>query len=273
LSIDLEEWYHPQYVKGTAGGNKKERLTNSLNETLNLLNEYKVNATFFVIGEIAERRSELIEKIRKNGHEIGFHGYHHETLSKLNVETFQHEIEQFKVLVKEKCLGFRAPSFSLDNRTKWALKVLENTGFKYDSSVFPTRTFLYGVPRAPIRPYKPSCENVAEEDEGAKLWEFPLLVYPLAGFRIPIAGGFYLRFLPLDLMKGAINRMNKHGFPAVIYVHNWELDVGTPKLGLGLYKSFVTYYNIKEARRRLSHLLSNFRFTSFRNYMEKIGLN
>jgi len=273
LSIDLEEWYHPQYVKSKVQGNKEERITHSLNKTLHLLNEYKVNVTFFVVGEIAEKRSELIEKISKNEHEIAFHGYHHEPLWKLNRETLQHEIERFRVLTREKCLGFRAPSFSLNNETKWALKVLENAGFKYDSSVFPTKTFLYGVPRAPMRPYKPSHENIAEEDEDAKLWEFPLLVYTMAGFRIPIAGGFYLRFFPLDLMKDAIKRMNKYGFPAVIYVHNWELDVGTPKLKLGPYKSFVTYYNIKETARRLKHLLSNFRFTSFRNYIEKIGLN
>jgi len=272
LTIDLEEWYHPEYVKSKAPTNKEERVTRSLNNALQLLSEHEVNATFFVVGELAEKHSDMMKMIRENGHEIAFHGYSHKPLWKLDTETFRLELRKFDSLTREKCIGFRAPSFSLSNKTKWALKVLEGAGYKYDSSIFPTRTPLYGVWIAPTRPYKPSYEDVAKEDESVKLWEFPLLVYPLTGLRIPIAGGFYLRFFPVNLVKRAIKKANKHGFPAVVFFHSWELDPETPRLKLGPYESFVTYHNIKEVGKKLKYILSDFSFISFRNYMEEEGL-
>jgi len=182
------------------------------------------------------------------------------------------EIKKFSSFTKERCLGFRAPDFSLDNETRWALKVLGDAGFIYDSSIFPTKTLLYGVWRAPTNPYRPSHEDVAKEDENGKLWEFPLLVYPLFGFKIPMAGGFYLRFFPINLIRRAVQRMNKHGFPAVIYVHNWELDRGMSKLKLGLLGSFITYCNIEQTERKLKHLLSNFQFMSFADFIKESDL-
>ena len=271
LTIDLEEWYHPEYVKNKAPTNKEERATESVDKTLQLLSEYDVDATFFVVGELAEKHPEILERISENGHEIAFQGYYHEPLWKLNAETLQLEIEKFNSFTK-KCIGFRAPSFSLNNKTKWALKVLEDAGYKYDSSIFPTKTPLYGVWGAPIRPYKPSYEDVTEEDGNVKLWEFPLLVYPFVGLRIPVAGGFYLRFFPAGLIKRAIEKVNKHGFPAVIFLHSWELDPETPRLNLGPYKSFITYHNIEQVRKKLKCILSDFRFISCRNYMEEKGL-
>jgi hypothetical protein len=171
-------------------------------------------------------------------------------------------------LVSEKCVGFRAPSFSLNNRTRWALKVLENCGYKYDSSLFPAKTPLYGVWNAPIFPYKPSYENVLKKDENVKLWEFPLLVYPLKGIRVPAAGGFYMRVFSVSLIIRAIEKLNKKGFPAVIFFHNWELDPETPRPRLGLYKYFVTYHKLKETSKKLEHLLSRFRFMGIREYMK-----
>ena len=272
LSIDLEEWYHPEYVRTAAIGNKEERITKSLDKTLALLDEHNVDATFFVVGELVEKHAEIGEKIDEKGHEIAFHGYYHEPLWKLDAGRLRSEIVKFGSLIKEKCIGFRAPSFSLSNETKWALKVLEEVGYKYDSSVFPAKTPLYGLSSAPIRPYTVSSESVVKEDENAVLWEFPLLVYSLAGVRFPVAGGFYLRFFPVDIIKRAVKKANKQGFPALLFVHNWELDSETPKLKLGLYKSFVTYYNIEETRKKLNNLLSSLEFTSVRNFMEEKGL-
>ena len=269
LSIDLEEWYHPEYVKSKALKTKEERITESLNKTLCLLNEYNVNATFFIVGEIAEKHPETLEKISENGHEIAFHGYHHEPLWRLNPKILQLEVEKFGSLMKERCIGFRAPSFSLNNETRWALKVIEDAGYKYDSSVFPTKTPLYGVWGAcPTRPYRPSYENLTKEDENVKLWEFPLLVYQFVGLRVPMAGGFYLRFFPVDIVKRAIRKVNEEGFPAVLFLHCWELDSDTPRLKLGPYKSFVTYYNLGETERKLISILSDFKLTNFRNHVE-----
>ena len=272
LSVDLEEWYHPEYVRGKALGNKQERITNSLDKTLDLLEEHDVDVTFFVVGELLEKHPEIVEKIKEKGHEIAFHGYSHEPLGKLDAETFRSDTKMFSSLLKEKCLGFRAPSFSLNNETKWALKVLEEAGYKYDSSVFPAKTSLYGLSNAPTRPYKVSCESVVKEDKNAVLWEFPLLVCSFAGVRVPVAGGFYLRFFPVGIIKRAVKKANKQGFPAVLFVHNWELDPEMPKLKLGLYRSFVTYHNIEKTGKKLNSLLSDLEFTSVRNFMEEKDL-
>jgi hypothetical protein len=145
-------------------------------------------------------------------------------------------------------------------------------GYKYDSSIFPVRTPLYGHWRAPNRPYKISHDNVTCEDDNSRLWEFPLLVYSLAGIRIPAAGGFYLRFLPTDLISRAIYKTNRHGFPAVLFFHNWELDPEIPRIELDLYRSFVTYQKLGETEHKLRYLLSKFKFSTIESYMADNGL-
>lgn len=267
LTVDIEEWYHPEYVRSGMLPFKEERIQQSLKRTLDLLDRRNLQATFFVVGELAEKHPEIIEDIKENGHEIAFHGYHHEPLWNLDADTLRTEIQRFNSLIGEKCSGFRAPSFSLSNKTRWSLKVLENSGYQYDSSLFPVKTPLYGVWNAPTKPYKPSHENITINDESARLWEFPLLVYKLKGIRVPVAGGFYLRFFSVDLIAKAIKKLNKLGFPAVIFFHNWELDSETPRLKLGLYKYFVTYHKLKETSKKLENLLSRFQFTSIKEYM------
>jgi len=275
LCVDVEEWYHPEYVKTKAPKNKEERANQGLNKTLQLLREHNVDATFFIVGELAEKHPEMMEKIMENGHEIAFHGYYHDPLWASSPDVFRHEVATFDLIVRsatgEKCLGFRAPSYSIDNRTMWALDILEEAGYLYDSSVFPMKTQLYGVSSAPIYPYHPSSENVAKQDKSRKLIEFPALVYPLMDLRIPTAGGFYLRFLPLFIVRKAVENMNKRGFPAVLSFHTWEVDFDTPRLKLGIIKSFVTYYNLNATEKKLKHLLSNFQFNGFRQYIEKHG--
>lgn len=270
LSIDVEDWFHPEYVRRHLTS-KEYQITRSLNKILQILSEYEKNLTFFVVGEIAENFPEIIEKVYEQGHEVAFHGFYHKPLWELDAKSFRSEIERFdtiiRTIIREKCLGFRAPSCSIDNRTKWALDVLEKFGYVYDSSVFPTKTPLYGVPYAPTFPYHPSDQDIAKEDENRKIIEFPLLVYSLNGVRIPVGTGFYLRFFPMSFVKSAIRRMNAYGRPAVIAFHPWEISEITPKLDLGPFKSFVTYYNLNRAEKKFRHLLSNFEFVSFRDFI------
>ena len=272
LGVDVEEWYHPEYVKSKAPKNREERVSQGLIETLHLLREHNVDATFFIVGELAEKHPELMEKIMENGHEIAFHGYYHDPLWASSPGVFRREVVRFNSIVRsvtgEKCLGFRAPSYSIDNRTVWALDILEKAGYLYDSSVFPMKTPLYGVSSAPITPYYPSSRNIVEQDKSRKLIEFPALVYPVMGFRIPAAGGFYLRLLPSFIIRKAVKKMNKRGFPAVLSFHTWEVDSGTPRLNLGLMKSFVTYYDLDATKKKLKYLLSSFQFEGFRYYIE-----
>lgn len=271
ITVDLEEWYHPEYVKNQVSLPEEKRILQSLEITLALLRKWGMQATFFVVGELVEQHPEIIDKLRENNHEIAFHGFHHEPLWNLEAETFQSQIDKFSSMIGEKCAGFRAPSFSLNQQTKWALKVLERSGYRYDSSLFPAKTPLYGVANAPTLPYKPSYENIAKNDESSRLWEFPLLVYRLKGIRVPVAGGFYMRFFPVNLVVKAIRKLNKTGVPAVIFFHNWELDPETPRLKLGLYRYFVTYHKLKQTEKKLERLLSRFEFTSVEGYMENFG--
>jgi len=274
--VDVEGWYHPEYVKRKVPKNKEERIIQSLKITFQLLSQYDVNATFFIVGELVEKYPEMVEMISEKGYELGFHGYYHEPLWALNADAFRRQVMKFNSKVQSiiggKCSGFRAPSASLDNRTLWALDILEENGYLYDSSVFPSKTPLYGVPTAPIIPYHPSSRNIADQDEYRRLIEFPALVYPVLGLRIPTGGGFYLRLLPPSVIKKAVDKMNKRGFPAVLSFHTWEVDPDTPRLRLGLVKSFITYYNLNATRKKLKFLLSKFQFVSFKDYLEKHGL-
>lgn len=272
LTVDLEEWYHAEYVKGRLPLRKEDHAKNDVAEALNLLEERGVEATFFVVGELAEKNPELISRIKKNGHEIAFHAYYHEPLWNKTAEAFKQEIIKFSNVVGEPCKGFRAPSFSLSNKTKWVLDSLDEAGFRYDSSIFPARSPLYGVPGAPMKPYKPSRIDVSVEDNDARLWEFPLHVYSSRILRFPMAGGFYLRFFPLKLIMMSIKKSNKDERPAVVYFHTWELTPEIPRLKLGHYRSFVTYHNLEKTASRLEKMLSEFDFTSIENYMKEKGL-
>jgi polysaccharide deacetylase family protein (PEP-CTERM system associated) len=270
LSIDVEECFHGVYTRGYYENNAKYRSPDNIPIVLRLLREYHATATFFIVGEILERFPELLDMIEGEGHEVAFHGWSHLPLWKLNKESFRKEIVNFKQICPN-CKGYRAPSFSLNDNTKWAWQILEEMGFTYDSSIFPAWTPLYGMPDAPTRPYKPSSNDLRSESFNGKVWEFPLTVYSLFGFRIPSAGGFYLRCAPWLIPK-AINKTNEAGLPAVIYIHNWELDPLNPKFKLGLYSSFVTYYNLKNTVKQFECLLRDFRFTNFTTFIKDSGM-
>jgi polysaccharide deacetylase family protein (PEP-CTERM system associated) len=275
LCVDLEDWYHPEYVRPKIVNNLTERIEQSIEITLELLKKVNVKATFFIVGEIAEAHPRLVRTIAEAGHEVGFHGYYHEPLWVLDPHKFSMELEKFKKLVEpitgRRCLGFRAPSYSLDNRTKWAMFVLKEAGLVYDSSVFPFKTPLYGEPTAPKIPYRPSLKDIAQEDKNEQFVEFPALIYHLGGLKIPAAGGFYLRALPSFLLKKAIRQMNKQGSPAVFSFHPWEVDPETPHVKLGFSKSFITYYNVPVTE-KLSRLISDFKFETFECYMRENDL-
>lgn len=275
LTVDVEEVFHAEYARSSGRGGGVFRTPYNVSVVLDLLDDYDVKATFFVVGQVAERYPWVLKEVTDRGHEVAFHSYDHRPLWEKSPKQLKTEMEAFdKLLVAttgDRYAGFRAPSFSLDNGTKWVLDVLEGAGMQYDSSVFPAWTPLYGLSNAPVKPYKPSRNDLTVEDDEGDLWEFPLAVYSFLGLRIPAAGGFYLRFIP-SLVWRAVNKINILGSPAVIYIHNWELDPETPKLNLNPFKSFVTYHNIEKTSAILKQLLSSFEFTSIRNYVKETGL-
>lgn len=270
LSIDLECWYAAELVRKFAPEEKEDNIVEDITPLLALLEKYDTQATFFVMGKLAEKYNELIYHIHENGHEIASHAYSHKTLHELGESGFEDEIIKsnriFKSIIKKSPIGFRAPTFSIDNSTKWAFDIIAKHGFKYDSSIFPIKTRLYGVPDAPIKPYKPSTADITRHDPNGKIVEFPLSVIKI-GRNIPIAGGFYLRVLPMYLLRNAIKIVNKTR-PMVIYIHPWEMNSNTPRVNLPLGSRFITYYGINSTKHKLEDLLRNFRFAPIKEVLD-----
>jgi polysaccharide deacetylase family protein (PEP-CTERM system associated) len=269
LTIDLEEWYHPEAIR--TSGKRIDRVPQANEATtpiLDLLKEYAVKATFFTVGELAAEHPKLIERILNEGHELAFHGWSHDPLWIMSRETFSMEVSRFlawrdATFPGVSVQGFRAPTFSLDQQTVWAIPVLREYGFTYDSSVFPARTPLYGVHDAPRHAY---CINpddpAAEASEG--LLEVPMSVYNLGVTRIGFTGGLYLRALPWTVVRQMVNSTNKKGRPAVFYVHPWETFAGTPRVKLSRWGRFVLYYGLPSSG-KLEKLLKTFAFDTMQN--------
>ena len=273
LSIDLEDWWCSEFVRTHVPERKEDQTVAATMSLLELLEVNSAKATFFVLGEVADRHPELVKYIHKKGHEIASHGYCHSMLGRLGREGFDLEIKRSVELLSsitgEAPVGFRAPNFSLNTSTGWAFEVLAKHGFKYDSSIFPVKTTLYGVPKAPRHPYRPSFEDITKSDERGCIVEFPPATLAF-GATFPVSGGFYFRLLPVWFQKAAIRQINKT-WPAVIYLHPWELYAGTPRLrGLSPFARFVTYRGIDRALTKLGVLLRSFTFRPMRDFLNVV---
>jgi len=272
LGIDFEEWYHPELIKDHVKNDQKiPKIFKGIDIILDLLNKHNISATFFVVGEILQHDPELIDKIISNDHEIAFHTMHHDRIDSLNFSNkFDDELKEFQKLTNDKSKGFRAPTFSLNKKSSFIIKMLEKYNYIYDSSIMPAKTSMYGNPNADKKPYKITSENLENNSENGKLWEFPLMVTKLLGKQIPAAGGFYLRTLPLYMIKNAIKNYENEHMPACFYVHSWELTPELmPRIPLSQKNNFITYHNIEKTLPKLDQLLSNFNFTSFQKYIDK----
>jgi peptidoglycan-N-acetylglucosamine deacetylase len=270
LGIDFEDWYHPELIQRFLTNEKCEpKVINGFEKILELLRKTDTFATFFVVGELVEFKPEIVDKIIQNGHEIGFHTMHHTRLDSPGFkENFDMEIKKFSELTNGHSKGFRAPTFSLNKKSSWAVDMLADNGYIYDSSIMPAKSSMYGHPNAEKTPYKISSSSIEQNDPNGKIMEFPLLVTKFLGKKIPAAGGFYLRFLPLKIIKNAITNYEKKEIPSTFYVHSWELTPEyMPDLPLSKKDHFITYHNIKNTFSRMEDILHNFEFTSFQNYL------
>ena len=270
LGIDFEDWYHPELVqKHLPKKRHTPTVINGIDKILDYLRKNDTFATFFIVGELIESKPELIDKILGDGHEIGFHTMNHTRLDVVNFRSkFGEELELFSRLTDKKSRGFRAPTFSLNHHTAWAIDALVQNNYEYDSSIVPVKTTMYGIPNARTKPYRISSSSLEHDDPNSKLIEFPLSVGKLLGKRIPVAGGFYLRVLPQKIIHNAITEYEKNNIPATCYIHSWEL---TPeymkKISLPVMDRFITYYNLTKASDRLEKIIKKFRFTSFSKYL------
>lgn len=266
MSVDLEDYYCD--LPFSSWENYQGRVVEMTRHILKLFERYNVGATFFTLGYIAERYPELIEEVKAGGHEIASHGYSHSDIRTISKEFFESDLvkslEILKRISGEKILGFRAPFFSINKKNFWAFDVLKKY-LRYDSSIFPVKLH-YGLPDAPTHIYGMSDEYPLKEDSNSKFLELPIstLTLPLVG-NFPVGGGFHMRFLPYRLVKLALDRSNKQGFPAVFYIHPKDLDPAMPRIH---GYAWHYYWRLKSAPKKFESLLRRFRFSAARDIIK-----
>ena len=265
LTIDVEDWYMDTDI--STWDCYEDRTVESTNKILKILNELNIQATFFVLGYVAEHFPGLVEEIKDKGHEIATHGYSHTSIKKQTPSEFEMDllksIRTLEQITKDKIRGHRACEFTITEETSWAIDIMKKNGLKYDSSIFPVKTPLYGVPTATLYPYHISSSNITRDNPEEDFLEFPLSVYkiPIVHKNIPIAGGFYLRLFPYWFIKHAIRKINKIGQPAIFYIHPWEFDPKQPRIDE--LKGYH-YYNLPRTETKFKKLLKDFKFISVR---------
>lgn len=238
---------------------------------LNLLDENNVKGTFFVLGWIAKRYPHVVKRIADLGHEVASHGMTHQLVYNQEIDTFKKETVDSKALLQDLSQqaieGYRAATYSITNKSLWALDVLFEAGFKYDSSIFPMTHDRYGIADAIPVPH------TLKTPSGSSLVEFPISTYKNKYFTLPVAGGGYFRLFPYSLTKWGLSKINKNNDPFVFYIHPWEVDSDQPKVkGISRFTKFRHYNNIEKCESRLSSLLNDFNFTTMKNVLVAQGL-
>ena len=274
LGIDFEDWYHPQFVQPYVKDLKHEpTMFNGLKKIIELLRVTDTSATFFMVGELLEQNPSMLDLISENGHEIAFHTMTHSNLNNLTEEKFSSELDIFANLTNKKSKGFRAPTFSLNKNTAWVIDMLSEKGYVYDSSIVPVKTQLYGFNNCQKSPYKITKSSLTKDDNNGKILEFPLAIGKFFGKSLPMSGGFYLRFLPLQTSLSTIKKYEKENLPCTIYVHSWELTPEfLPKISLPLKEKFITFHNIQSTYSRLKKIITSHNFSSFEKFIKNSNL-
>lgn len=265
LSVDVEDYYHVEAFASRIPVHSWDsfapRVEQNVQRMLGILRRHRTTGTFFVLGWVAERFPAVVRDILNAGHEIGCHGYSHRRLHRLTPEEFRADLRRARRSLADagarEVIAYRAPSFSIVQQTAWAFDVLAEEGFRIDSSVFPVRHDLYGIPGAKRFPHW-RLTSV-----GQALFEFPPSTVRGASRNWGIAGGGYLRIFPYQMTKWAIRQINeKEGQPAMVYVHPWETDPGQPRIPAGLRSRLRHYTNLSRTEGKLDRLLQDFSFTT-----------
>ena len=268
LSVDVEDYFH---VEAFASRISPEdwhrhdlRVEKNVDLTLEILEKYRSKATFFILGWVAEAVPQLVRRIADAGHEIGCHGYGHQHIRRQNPEQFRHDVRRackhLVDLIQRPVYCYRAPSFSVTGDTLWALDILAEEGFKIDSSIFPVRHDLYGIP---------DSDRFPHWRKG--IFEFPPTTIRLANNNVGVAGGGYPRLLPYSVTRWAIRKVNvKENQPAMVYFHPWELDPGQPRMSVPLRSRLRHYTNLRGMQGKIEKLLQDFRFSTISDVCKKL---
>lgn len=260
LSVDVEDYFHVEAFAARISPSSWEtfdcRVEKNVDAILDMFARFRISATFFVLGWVAELYPALVRRISDAGHEIGCHGYAHQHLKRLTPAQFREDVRQAREclvdLVQKPVYCYRAPSFSVTESTLWALDILAEEGFRIDSSIFPVRHDLYGMPDADRFPHWRD-----------RVFEFPATTIRRAGVNLGVAGGGYLRLLPYHLTRWAIRHINEvEGQPVMVYFHPWEFDPGQPRIAASLRSRLRHYTNLDRMQSKVERLLGDFRFST-----------
>ena len=259
FSIDTEDWYHSYYGQ-KIHHEHTSRIIKPVEKILKILKNNQSTATFFIVGQVAQKHPELIKEIKKQGHEIASHGFDHLFVDKIGPQKFETDLTKSKQIlesiIKTKVLGYRAPAWSVNQKTTpWFWSILKKHGFEYSSSIFPFKTFMYGDNTAIQLPHKING-----------VLEIPPPVVQIKNIRIPFSGGFYLRCLPTLTVKLFTKIVNLQGLSTIYYIHPRELDPKQPRLKLSLTKTFIHYYGISQTKTKLKKILSSFPCQSIKQH-------
>jgi polysaccharide deacetylase family protein (PEP-CTERM system associated) len=268
FTIDLEEYFQVSAFASRVARSDWEhfesRVTREVARLLELLAQHEARATFFVLGWVAERQAGLIRTIARAGHEIASHGWDHARVTDQTRAQFRESVRRTKDVLEEitgaTVLGFRAPSFSIVPGREWALDILVEEGYCYDSSLFPVRRpgSGYGYPGGLSDPHW-LARGVG------RLAEIPPTTLRCCGLRLPAAGGAYFRLLPYGLVRTALRQCERRGVPGTFYIHPWELDPAQPRVPVSWLTRVRHYGGLRRTAQRLDRLLADFKFTAVRD--------
>ena len=286
LTIDVEDYFQVSAFEKISPPEtwvgRECRVEQNTDLILNILDEYNVKATFFVLGWIAERYPQLTRKIAEQGHEIASHGYLHQRVTLQGREAFRGDIRRSKNLLEEQTgepvLGYRAPSYSITRQTDWAFDELFEAGFQYDSSIFPMRHDFYGIPDWPrFSGYAVKEENgwIAGGKPAAEkpsIREVPITTLRVGDRNFPIAGGGYFRLFPYAVTHWGLRRINRQEQqPFVFYLHPWEFDPDQPRMiGCSVKSRFRHYLNLRRTETRFKQLLQDFKFGRMKDLLQDL---
>ncbi|MDF0651020.1 MAG: DUF3473 domain-containing protein [Nitrospira sp.] len=271
LSFDVEEhfqvsafWCHARRQQWDQLESRVEQNTLRLAE---ILARFDTKATFFVLGWVAERHPGLVKALANQGHEIASHGYGHELVANQTDNEFREDVRRSRRILEDltgrMVFGYRAPSFSITARTQWALPILVEEGYLYDSSIFPVRHDRYGMPGA-----SPWCH--IRSTEVGDIWEVPPSTLKVGPLRVPVAGGGYFRLYPYGLLRRFLHRVASQGHPLIMYLHPWEVDPEQPRMAGSLVSRFRHYVNLDKTEARLCRLVTDFKFVPIQQAVEEI---
>ncbi len=261
LSFDVEEYFQVANLRGSfdeaSWSDVPSRLDVGMSAILSALDRHDAKATFFFLGWIAERHPEWVERCLAGGHEVASHGWRHAFLQDLGKEGLVEDLARAEAAITAAGApmprGFRASTFTLTRETWWAVDVLGERGYAYDSSVHPIQHPVYG-----ISDFEPGISRI--EVAGGELLEFPVSTLRALGRNWPMGGGGYFRLLPGVVTRAAVRSLERAGRPACLYLHPWEFDPDQPRVKAGLSANFRHYLNLEKTLPRLERLLEEFRF-------------